>query len=171
MPARLIREIFTTEGKRKGFRLVHFSIRRNQLHLVCEADSTTALSRGVQRIASRIARRLNRRFGRRGRFFSDRYHGVVVKSPRQLRNLLRYVYLNERKDCLREGELVDGLDPYTSHRWFDGWAHRRGKPPPAPGGSDPVTPPRSWLLRKGWRRHGLIRHDELPAVWLQGLGS
>jgi len=168
VPYRLIREIFAAEGKRKGFRLVHFSIRRTHIHLVCEADSAQALSRGVQRLASRIARRLNRLFGRRGRFFADRFHAVVIKSPRQLRNVLRYVYLNEHTDAWRMGELVQGFDPYTSHRWFDGWARRKGQPRPSPPSArDPVAAPRSWLLRKGWRRHGLIRTDERPGAWLQ----
>jgi len=168
VPYRLIREIFAAEGKRKGFRLVHFSVRRTHIHLVCEADSTRALSRGVQRIASRIARRLNKHFGRRGRFFADRFHGVVIDSPRQLRNVLRYVYLNEHKDAWRMGELVEGFDPYTSHRWFDGWARSEGHPRPPPRcAADPVAAPKSWLLRRGWRRHGLIRTDELPRAWSQ----
>jgi SAM-dependent methyltransferase len=25
-----------------------------------------------------------------------------------------------------------------------------------------VWPPRTWLLREGWRRHGLVRFDEVP---------
>jgi REP element-mobilizing transposase RayT len=161
VPARLIEEIFAAEGKRKGFRLVHFAIRPGHLHLVCEADGTQALSRGVQRIASRIARRLNKHFGRRGRFFADRFHCVVIKTPRQMRNVLRYVYLNEHKDRAKRGKTLEGVDPYSSHCWFDGWAHlgRRQRPPP-PAARDPVAEPRAWLLRKGWRRHGLIRTDE-----------
>ena len=86
--------------------------------------------------------------------------------------MLRYVYLNEHKDSLRLGELVEGVDPYTSHRWFDGWAHRQRQPrPPPPTARDPVAPAKSWLLRKGWRRHGLIHTNELPPAWLVGLQS
>ena len=36
-------------------------------------------------------------------------------------------------------------------------------PPAAATPSHPaVAPPRTWLLRTGWRRHGLIRVDETP---------
>ena len=169
VPARLIEEIFAAEGKRKGFRLVHYAIRRNHLHLVCEADNTQALSRGLQRIASRIARRLNQHFGRRGRFFADRFHCVVITTPRQMRNVLRYVYLNAHKDRAKRGKTLKGVDPYSSQHWFDGWAHlgRKARPPPPPlqpAARDPVTAPRSWLLSKGWRRHGLIRTDEKAPV-------
>ncbi len=160
MPARLIEQIFVAEGGRKGFRLVHYAIRRNHLHLVCEANHTKALSRGVQRVASRIARRLNQRFGRRGRFFADRFHSQLITTPRQLRNVLSYVYLNEHKDRANRGETMGGVDPFSSYRWFNGWACLRGHRVPRPTARDPVTEARSWLLRKGWRRHGLIRTDE-----------
>ncbi len=159
VPLRLIKEIFAEEGARKGFRLAHYAIRGNHLHLVCEANDTLALSRGVQRVASRIARTLNRRFGRRGRLFADRFQGIVVKTPRQMRNVLCYVYLNAHKDRAKRGATMRGVDPYSSYRWFDGWAHLRCRPP-QPSARDPVTEPRSWLLRTGWRRYGLVRTDE-----------
>jgi hypothetical protein len=42
-----------------GFRLVHYSVQSNHLHLVAEADSKAALSKGMQRLAHSISRRLN----------------------------------------------------------------------------------------------------------------
>jgi len=45
-PARLVEQVFREERARKGFRLVHYAIRSNHLHLVCEADEQQALSRG-----------------------------------------------------------------------------------------------------------------------------
>ena len=183
----LILRVFAAECGRKGFRLVQFAIRSNHLHLVCEADSTRALSRGVQRLASRAARGLNRRLGRGGRVFRDRFHVVVISKPRQMRNVLRYVLLNEHKDralarsalsraasaasasnrSLWEG--FDGIDPWSSAFYFDGFANVGAvapEPPPPPGTrvvderGPPVTAPRSWLLRVGWRRHGLIHTEE-----------
>jgi hypothetical protein len=55
------------------------------------------------------------------------------------------------------------FDPYSSARWFDGW--RRAHPSPPTGGASapPVVSPRSWLLRSGWRRHGLLDPGEVPA--------
>lgn len=160
----LIEKIFAREGSRKGFRLVHYAIRGNHLHLICEADETLALSRGIQRVCSRIALTLNRHWERKGRFFADRFHGQVIRSPRQMRNALRYVYLNEHKDKAKRHVRYVGCDPYTSYRWFEGWAPSPGvpkvRPPPLP--EDPVTPAKSWLLTKGWleRGGGPIRTDE-----------
>ena len=160
---RIIEAVFRRERERRGFRLVHYAIRRNHLHLVCEADETQALSRGVQRLASPMARKLNRLWSRRGGLFSDRFHARVIKSPRDMRNVLSYVLLNEHKNRARRGEVVDGVDLYSSGLYFDGWSNVGPVPPPPPWHAErspPVVPPRSWLLGKGWRRHGLIRTTE-----------
>ena len=100
--------------------------------------------------------------------FADRFHGHVVETPREMRNVLRYVLLNEHKDALPQGRIVIGTDPYSSSPFFDGWADVArcidpGRDPPRPGErvGPPVTAPESWLLQKGWRRHGLIGTTEL----------
>ena len=162
-PAELVRDVFRAERQGRGFRLVHYAIRSNHLHLVCEADEQQALSRGVQRLASRIARGLNRLLGRHGRCFRDRFHGRVVRSPRQARNLLAYVLLNEHKDRALHGQRLGGIDTYSSGVFFDGWADSYARPLPRdePAAEQPpVTAPKSWLLRVGWRRHGLVRTTE-----------
>ena len=159
----LIERVFAAERRRKGFRLVHYAVRGNHLHLVCEAEQREALSRGVQRLASRIARGVNRVWRRDGKLFRDRFDGRVIRTPREARNLLAYVLLNAHKDYARTGGTLLGLDPCSSGRWFDGWADVQPRPPPGPGGShgEPeVARPVSWLLRQGWRRYGLIRTDE-----------
>ena len=158
--SRLCEAVFRAERDRKGFRLVHYAIRSNHLHLVCEADHRQALSRGIQRLASRLARRLNASAERTGAWFRDRFHGRVISTPRQMRNVLSYVLLNEHKDRARQGELIRGIDSYSSGRYFDGWADAEGVPPLDGERAPPVAQPRSWLLRVGWRRRGLLRTTE-----------
>jgi REP element-mobilizing transposase RayT len=160
---RFIEGVLAAERSKKGFRLVHYVVRTNHLHLVCEAEQSEALSRGIQRLASRIARGVNRLWRRGGRLFRDRFHGRVVRSPRQARNLLAYVLLNTHKDMALRGEVLLGIDPYSSGRWFEGWADLPARPPPwrdASRAEPDVALPRSWLLREGWRRHGLIESSE-----------
>jgi putative transposase len=43
--------------ERLGFRLVHYAVLGNHLHLVAEAEDERALARGTQGMAVRIARR------------------------------------------------------------------------------------------------------------------
>jgi hypothetical protein len=51
-----------------------------------------------------------------------------------------------------------GVDPYSSGPWFDGWKELLAAPIGNPG-----APPRTWLLRVGWRRHGPIGVEESPS--------
>ena len=158
-----LRRAFFRGCEKDGFRIVHFSIQRHHIHLVCEADTAEALARGIQGFAISAARRLNRRIHRHGRVFSDRYHADGVRSPRHMRNVLCYVLQNAR----RHREVLDvrygGIDPFSSAWYFDGWADegwRDGVVPSAHG--PPVVAGESWLLTTGWRRHGLIHPTEVP---------
>jgi REP element-mobilizing transposase RayT len=165
---RFILGVLAAEKRKKGFRLVHYVVQRNHLHLVCEADGPKELSRGVQRLGARIGRGVNKLWQRSGRLFADRFHERVLTTPRQVRNVLAYVLLNRHKDLARIGWELVGLDPCSSGRFFDGWADAEPRGPPGPGepGEEeaPVTRARSWLLRTGWRRHGLIRTSERAPV-------
>ena len=165
---RIVREVersFAKASSRPGFRLVHYSLQRNHVHLIVEARDRGALGRGMMAIGARIARAVNRVLGRSGRVFADRYHLRVLKTPREVRAALRYVLLNARHHARRLAGKV-ALDPASSARWFDGW---RAK---ALGGVDcaskglasmaPVARARTWLLRRGWRRHGLLDPADVP---------
>jgi hypothetical protein len=142
---------------RHGFRLVHFTIQTNHLHLIVEARDAQSLSRGMQGLLVRIARGLNRLWQRSGSVFADRYDARALRSPREVRNALAYVLNNSKK----HGCHLAGRDPYTFGRAFDGW--KGGSPLDSPhSGTLPVLPARSWLLAHGWRRHGLIDPAEIP---------
>ncbi len=110
-------------------------------------------------VASRLARAVNRVFSRTGRVLADRYHARVLKTPREVRNALAYVLLNARRHAGRRAKKVGKVDPASSGRWFGGWKRRIGPAPDAPA----VARAHMWLILKGWRRHGLIGLDEIPA--------
>lgn len=140
-------------------RVVHFSLQSNHVHLIVEANGPRALARGMQGLAVRLARAWNRIWRRGGRVFADRYHSRTLSTPREVRNALVYVLHNARK----HGVEVQGIDRCSSGAAFDGWsqplgARREARADQAP----PIANARSWLLRFGWRRHGLIRVDERP---------
>ncbi len=122
---------------RRGFRVDHFSIQGNHLHLIVEADDATALASGMKSISGRIAKGLNRLMQRKGRVFADRYHAHVLRTPAEVRNAIDYVLGNFASHAERRGERLDAsyVDPYSS-------AAARGPDSLAP----PVSPPRTWLL-------------------------
>jgi len=162
---RVLLAAFAAAGERPDarFRVVHFAILNDHLHLLVEAADRGGLARGLQGLAIRIARTLNKLWTRKGRVWADRYHDRVLKTPREVRNALVYVLQNGRKHAAegREIRVEQPIDVYSSAPWFDGFREEvrvRGLPD-APA---PVARPRTWLLSRGWRRHGLLSVDERP---------
>ena len=155
---RLVRELersFEEACERGYFRVVHYSIQRDHAHLIVEAKGREALGRGMMSIGARFARAVNRVFERSGPVLEDRYHMRALRTPREARAALRYVLLNAR----RHGRVrEEGIDPASSGRWFDGW-RSRSRPLVGPRA---VSPPHTWLLSRGWRRHGLLDPVEVP---------
>jgi REP element-mobilizing transposase RayT len=162
--AKVLQRAFVHGCDKGTFRICQFSIQGNHIHLLCEASDSSALARGIQGWAVRVARGINRRLARAGGVFDDRYHGEVLKTPRQTRNALCYVLQNAR----RHGEHLDrawhGVDAFSSAWWFDGWKDASWRIHLRPAEQRSVASARSHLLTQGWRRHGLIRVDELPAA-------
>ena len=171
----IVRELersFAAGCARPGFRLAHYSLQGNHAHLIVEATDRDALGRGMKAIGTRVARAVNRVANRRGRVLADRYHLRLLPTPTEVRRALRYVLLNARKHAAKDGALLRSadvvLDPASSARWFDGWKkwrcsinQERGTGPPS-GRTCPVARPRTWLLRVGWRRQGLLNPADVP---------
>ena len=160
-----VRRALRAISKKVAFRVVHLSIQGNHLHLLVEADTGRALSRGMQALDISLARRINRACGRRGKVFAHRFHATAITSPRQARNALAYVLNNwrrHREDQLAEPGRAPALDQYSSAVLFDGWVGGTRFAIPADHTPLPVANPQTWLLRVGWRRHPAIDWREVP---------
>jgi hypothetical protein len=161
----VVKRAIRAGGHREDFRVVHYTVQANHLHLIVEAEGAGALAKGMQGLEVRFARGINRVLDRKGKLFAERYHARVLKTPREVRAVLRYVLLNVRHHA--RGPLASTwIDPYSSAAWFDGWREsiRPGEPwlrellaEPAP-----TAAATRWLLTTGWRRAGLLRFDEVP---------
>ena len=160
-----IRAAMCAVSDRNDFAICHFSVQKNHLHLICEADDNVALAAGIKRFKQRVANALNGPRRRTGPVFFDRYHMRILKTPRHTRNTLCYVLQNARRHQVFIPTYAGGVDPYSSAWWFDGWrdgSWRNGLAPPE--GPACVSAPGTWLLAKGWRRAGLIGVTEMPAA-------
>lgn len=175
--ARFIRAFTATlrAGCERGrFRIVHWSVQRDHLHLIVEASSTFDLGCGMKSVGVRLARAAQRAFGlgRRGVVLRDRFHLHVLRSPREVRNAIAYVLLNARRHAAQRDVALERMlarvDAASSGRWFDGWTRRSVATACAAASSLPsrdapaVARARSWLLAIGWRRAGLIDVSEVP---------
>jgi REP element-mobilizing transposase RayT len=167
--------------ERFGGRVVHYSVQRDHVHLLVEAPDRRGLSRSMQGLAIRVAKSLNGVFARAGRVFADRYHARQLKTPLEVRRALLYVFRNAAKHAAQRGAQLSPhyVDPFSSALWFDAWAGapratplayialadaRRAPlgaddPRASPGAACEVCSARSYLLRVGWRRHGLLPVD------------
>lgn len=157
---RAIEQVLFAACEGEGFRVVHFCVQGNHVHLMVEAKGAEALSRGMQGLSIRLAKALNKALCRRGRVFADRYHGRILRTPREVRNCLQYILNNTRRHRRRERFDPRWIDPCSSGSYFDGWRGRRWRPPDDEPW--PVARPRTWLVSKGWRRHGLLEIAARP---------
>ena len=165
---RALRETLRKCARRRGFRVVHYSIQDDHAHFLVEARGKVCLANGMKSLAARFARCVNRVFGRVGRVLADRFHHAVKRTPTEVRWAVAYVLLNARKHFRQRRRRVPPvvLDGASSGLWFDGW---KGRAPPPGRYADTdrereVAPARSWLLSKGWRRIGLIDPAEVPGA-------
>ena len=158
-----IRRSFRQACERGDFRLVHYSVQSDHVHLVVEAQGSDAMGRGMKSLSSRLARAVNRVFGHVGRVLEGRYHLHLLRTVAQAWNALRYVLLNGRKHFWRRfgRKPPPEIDWASSGRHFEGWSRRvpgiRDDPPE-------VAPPRSWLPSQGWKRRGLIDPAATPGL-------
>jgi REP element-mobilizing transposase RayT len=150
------------KASREAFRVLHFSVQPDHVHLIVEARDRFALSSGARGLAVRLARRLNAAVGRSGGLWGDRWNGRELKTPREVRHAIVYVLANAKKHVR---ELVEPVDRCSSAPWFDGFADVSPESLAAlAGGLDPpVRAPQTWLGRVGWRRRGLVLAREGPA--------
>jgi REP element-mobilizing transposase RayT len=142
---RIIDAALRAAQRRPGFRIVHFSIQGNHVHLIAEAQGTQAFAIGVRALSIRLARRLNAMMGRSGPVFADRYHAHALRTPAEVRNAVRYELGNFESHAARRGER-------TSGRWVDPFSSAAMKRPREVQGSlfvEPVTTAAgTWLLRQ-----------------------
>lgn len=148
---------------KKWFRVVEYSVQDDHVHLLVEATDRRYLARGMQGLKIRMAKALNRLLGRTGTVFADRYHARILETPTQVKHALAYVLNNARRHAWQAGRRVlpkSWIDPYSSAEQFPGWRERfpeYGSP------ADEVTSePKTWLLRVGWRRRGLLPLAQIP---------
>jgi REP element-mobilizing transposase RayT len=106
---RALARAFRGGADRFGFRLVHYSVQGNHVHLLVEAESERSLSRGMNGLAVRVAKGINRVLGRSGKVLEDRYHGHILRTPTEVRHARNYLLQNAGRHVgLR------GVDPFAS---------------------------------------------------------
>ncbi len=138
---RVIERALRGGADRFGLRVIQVSIQGNHVHLLVEASSRHALTRGMRGLAIRLAKGMNRMMRSTGRVIADRYHARSLRTPTEVRTVMHYLQHNRRHHVpsLPEGYVdVFVLSSDTTVGLL-----------PDPG---------TWLLRVGWRRGRVAKH-------------
>ena len=165
---RLFADVLHDQRKRaynEDFRVVHFSLQTNHVHLVVEADSAKGvaagrkgyapLRAGVSGLMIAFARRLNMMLRRKGKVWDDRYHRRDLKTPTEANRALAYVFRN----FLHHGEVGWGkgiVDPFSSAWLFEGWTEPVRPFRTSRRWAWPVCRAKTWLASRGYLRAGRI---------------
>jgi putative transposase len=94
---------------RFGFRLVHYAVMGNHVHLMVEAPDRVALGRAMKGLGVRVAKGLNRVMGRLGKVLGDRFHGRILRTPTEVNRVRVYLLTNAEKHFAEREP-----DPYCS---------------------------------------------------------
>ena len=116
---------------RFGFRLIHYAVMGNHVHMLVEANDRRALGRGMKGLGVRIARSLNRMMERQGQVLADRYHQHILRTPTEVKNARHYLLTNAARHYR-----IDYPDPYSS--------------------TTPLVQPQSWLLSSAQLRPRMV---------------
>jgi len=169
-----VREATIVTAKREDFRIVRMSVQRTHMHLIVEADSKQALSKGVQGFSISAARQINKAIsarggGRRtGKVIADRFHARPLTTPRAVRNAIAYCLSNWRHHGEDRAPFAQTwkVDPFSSGATFTGWKELEHAAVlwPLPPTYHPliVFRPRTWLLRSWDQFCPLISVREVP---------
>jgi len=86
-------------ARKKGLRIVYATIQYDHIHLYIEAGHANILKIGMKALSSTILyylksqQKLKKGFS----FFKDRYHLEIKQTPREVKNLIRYILGNTIK--------------------------------------------------------------------------
>lgn len=166
------------ESKAYGFRVLHFSLESNHIHMIVEADSNKELANGMRSLGCRFAklvlktRRERARSGSHSKnsdvnagsgIFAGRYHTRILKTPTEAKNAIAYVLLNHSKHT----NFVEHIDDFSSGYHFQNWKALLGRNfkhliqdqiefRDENGGyaglEQALSQPRSWLAKVGWMK-------------------
>ena len=163
---RALRHALALANGRFGVRFCEYSLQGDHCHLMVEPPDASSLARAMTGLGVRLAAGFRRITGRRGGAIRDRYHHRPLTRPKQVRNALAYLLHNCRKHAgsrHRERYRSTYVDPFSSAAHFSGWNRAALRFLPRISERPATEEPKTWLLRVGWRRHGLISLSEWPA--------
>lgn len=94
----------------KGLRIIHYTLEYNHIHLLVEAADKQTVHQGMQSFGITFAKKINAIKRLKGTVYKHRYHLRKINSPRELKNVLYYIFNNG----IHHKRTSTVLDPYNT---------------------------------------------------------
>ena len=91
-------------------RVIHYTLEYNHAHLVVEANDNKVLHKGMQAFGISIAKAINKMKQVKGAVYKHRYHLRKLKTRREVKNAIQYVFGNG----IKHKRSMSRLDLYNS---------------------------------------------------------
>lgn len=97
-------------ARMKGLKVIHYTLEYNHIHLLVEAGSHFIMHSGMQALGISFSKAVNRLRKVQGTVYKHRYHYRQLKGPRDLKNVLHYIFRNG----IKHKRTLTILNPYNS---------------------------------------------------------
>jgi hypothetical protein len=91
-------------------RVIHYTLEYNHAHLVVEAGDNKVLHKGMQAFGISIAKAINKMKQVKGTVYKHRYHLRKLKTRREVKNAIQYVFGNG----IKHKRAMSKIDLYNS---------------------------------------------------------
>lgn len=97
-------------ARRKGLKVIHYTLEHDHVHLLVEARNNRLLHKGMQSFGITFAKNINRIKQGKGTVYKNRYHLRILKTAREVKTVMNYIFTNG----IKHGRTSCAIDPYNS---------------------------------------------------------
>jgi REP element-mobilizing transposase RayT len=99
------------KARLKRLAIIHFTVQFDHLHLFIEAKGNQELTQGMRSLICSLAERVRRNRGLKklNQFVKERYHLHVLRTPKEVKNAVRYILGN----TIKHSGILTSLCPFT----------------------------------------------------------
>jgi len=84
-------------ARKKGLAVIHYTLEFDHIHLLVESGDHQELGKAMQSLGVCFSKAINRLRGIKGTVFKTRYHLRKLKTPTEIRNVIKYILGNTVK--------------------------------------------------------------------------
>lgn len=78
----------------QGLKIIHYSLEYDHVHLYAESRGNKILAKAMKALGVSFVKKINRHFKSKGSCYKTRYHLRILKSAREVKNVINYIFKN-----------------------------------------------------------------------------